>query len=102
MMGRGALSVTARTTAFDCHTLSQCLHHVSHYGWGALLRLFDFLAVLLLLDQLLESNFVVILEFLWREMPGLGLDEMGRQIEHVLGDFFIGMSLKESASLRIS
>src|SRR6267378_1467914 len=45
--------------------------------------------MLLLLDQLLERLFVVILEFLWREMPHFGFHDMGSQIEHVLADSFI-------------
>src|SRR5467141_684276 len=45
--------------------------------------------MVLLLDQLLERLFVVILEFLWREMRHFGFHDMGSQIEHVLGDSFI-------------
>jgi hypothetical protein len=88
-MGGGAPSASERFAAFGCHTLSQCVHQVSHFGWCALLRLTYLLAMLLLFDQLLERVFVVILEFLWCEMPRFGFHNMGSQIEHVLGDSFI-------------
>src|SRR6185312_6504881 len=88
-MRGGAPRATAGLAAAGCRAPSQRVHQVDHLSRCALLRLFDLLAMLFLLDQLPEGNLVVIHEFLGLEMPSLSLDDMDRQIEHVLGYLLI-------------
>src|ERR1700722_6945248 len=95
-MGGGAPRATAGLAAAGCRAPSQRVHQVDHLSRCALLRLFDLLAMLFLLDQLPEGNLVVIPEFLGLEMPSLSLDDMDLQIEHVLGYLlsrYIGQSI---------
>src|SRR5258705_2829216 len=88
-MGGGAPRVTSNSATLGRRALPQRLHQVDYPGRRAFLRVFDLFAALFLLDQLPERVLVVILEFLWLEMPGLGLDDMDCQIDHILGIAFI-------------
>ena len=54
-------------------------------SFGAL----DLLALLLLLQQFLQCVLVAVLEFLGIEVSLLGLDDVGREIEHVLRDLLV-------------
>jgi hypothetical protein len=88
--GWGAPRVTAGAATFGRGALPQRFHQVDDLRLRMLLGSFDLFATLLLLDQLLERVLVVIGESFRLEMPCLGLDDMGRQIEHIPGNILVG------------
>src|SRR6266481_2816912 len=89
-MGTAAGRLSSRTAgALRAHAAAQRVHEVDDLGRLALFGRFDLLARALLLQQLLQRIFIVIFEFFRIEMPGLGRDDVGRDLQHVLGNFFV-------------
>ena len=69
--------------------LAQRVHKVDDVGWRALLRTLDLLALLLAPEQIFERVLVLVLELLRLEVASFGLDDMNREINHVLGNLFV-------------
>src|SRR5262249_24520948 len=62
--------------ALCVHASAQSIHETDDFRWLALSRRFDLLAGLLLLQQLLQRVFVVVLKFFGLEVAGLGFDDV--------------------------
>jgi len=86
----GALASAAARLGFGCgapDTLPQRLHQVDDVSTARTLLRGDRLAGALLIDELDQSRFVVILEYLGIERAGLLVDDVLCEVEHMLGDF---------------
>ena len=70
-------------------TCAQRIHQVDDIARRLLLRSRYRNACLLLVEELGERRFVMVLEFVRLKVPGLLLDDMLREIEYVLGDFHV-------------
>ena len=71
---RAFLAPTAN--ALCVHASAQSIHETDDFRWLALSRRLDLLAGLLLLQQLLQRVFVVVLKFFGLEVAGLGFDDV--------------------------
>ena len=80
-------SLSASSLCVDAS--AQCIHEVDDFRRRPLPRYLDFLTGLLLLQQLLQRIFVVVLKFFGLEVAGLGFDDVRRQLQHVLRNFLI-------------
>src|SRR3954468_5076738 len=69
------------------HAGAQGFHEVHHVGWFGFLWSFDLLAMGLAFDEVLQSLFVPIFEFLWMEMSLFRLDDVCGEIEHLFRHF---------------
>src|SRR5689334_309418 len=63
------------------------VHQVDHVADGGPRLCSDGLAVALLVDEVNQRRFIVVLELLGLELPGLRVDDVLGEIEHFLGDF---------------
>ena len=80
-------SLSASSLCVDAS--AQCIHEVDDFRRRPLPRYLNFLTGLLLLQQLLQRIFVVVLKFFGLEVAGLGFDDVRRQLQHVLRNFLI-------------
>jgi hypothetical protein len=75
--------------ALRLDTPTQCVHEIDDLGRLALSRRFNFLAGLFLLQQFLQSVFVLVLELLRLEMRFLRIHDVCGEFEHVLGHLLV-------------
>src|SRR5215831_4915322 len=67
---------------------AKCVHQIDNLGGPGLAWHVDFFAMLFLAQYFFQRVLVTVLELLWMKVPGLCLDYVGGQFEHVLCDFF--------------
>ena len=87
MVARAARGLAPLAAALGLDAPTQRIQEVDDLRRLAIARRLDLLAGLLLLQHILERLFVMVLEPLGLEVRLLGLHDMLREIEHVLGDF---------------
>src|ERR1700730_1149848 len=92
--GATSWRISFRLTRGRCaaclNTLPKGIHQVHNVCRLRPLGSFDWLAFLLLLEQLLERILVLVFELARFKVPRLRFHDVRGEIEHVLGDFLIG------------
>src|SRR6478609_7697741 len=86
---RRALFGLGRRLALALHAAAQRIHEIDHLRWLAFLGVLDLRSGLLALQQFLQRVLVLIAELGRIEVAGLGLDDVGGELEHVFRDLLV-------------